>query len=415
MGPIALFDKSFLQSLSVDESVWFDHLYGAVVCPLFFAETLADLAKTPRDGKAALDEVAVIASKTPEWSGTPCYYHQHLCTWDLLGNAVPMTGQVPVAARSVMHADGRLGAVSDYPPEAEAFARWNKRQFLATEYLFARDWRERIRNTDLNSLRSAMKSRGIGPKTCKTLEDARRYAEWCVTAASSNLSRFESAMQTLGVPDDARAPIRNRWKHAGRQDLRSFAPYAAHVLCVEAFFAIGIAAHLIAAERPSNRIDVAYLFYLPFCNLFVSGDRLHRGCAPHFLRKDQEFLWAHDLKADLQSIDAHFKAQPDVIRALPIYNLLKELSIPQGITSRLTDKFAPGRSSRDEIDLSRISPESHQKLLQEMKGWQTASQLPNNMRIPEEALEGFSIQRLISKQRGSWTQVGPEVPDTPQE
>ena len=48
MGPIALFDKSFLQSLSVDESVWFDHFFLPVVSPLFFVETLADLAKAPR-------------------------------------------------------------------------------------------------------------------------------------------------------------------------------------------------------------------------------------------------------------------------------------------------------------------------------------------------------------------------------
>ncbi len=27
MGPIALFDKSFLQSLTVDELVWFDHFF----------------------------------------------------------------------------------------------------------------------------------------------------------------------------------------------------------------------------------------------------------------------------------------------------------------------------------------------------------------------------------------------------
>jgi hypothetical protein len=35
MGPIALFDKSFLQAISLDESVWFDHFFLAVVCPLF--------------------------------------------------------------------------------------------------------------------------------------------------------------------------------------------------------------------------------------------------------------------------------------------------------------------------------------------------------------------------------------------
>jgi hypothetical protein len=42
-----LFDKSFLQSLSVDDSVWFDQHFMPVVCPVFYVETLADLAKQP--------------------------------------------------------------------------------------------------------------------------------------------------------------------------------------------------------------------------------------------------------------------------------------------------------------------------------------------------------------------------------
>ncbi len=43
MGPILLFDKSFLQSLTVDEAVWFDHFFLTNVCPVFYVETLADL------------------------------------------------------------------------------------------------------------------------------------------------------------------------------------------------------------------------------------------------------------------------------------------------------------------------------------------------------------------------------------
>jgi hypothetical protein len=45
MGPIALFDKSFLQSLALDESTWFDNFFYPTICPLFYVETLADLSK----------------------------------------------------------------------------------------------------------------------------------------------------------------------------------------------------------------------------------------------------------------------------------------------------------------------------------------------------------------------------------
>ena len=53
MGPITLFDKSFLQQLNADEAVWFDNFFYPVIAPLFFIETLADLEKAPREGKTA--------------------------------------------------------------------------------------------------------------------------------------------------------------------------------------------------------------------------------------------------------------------------------------------------------------------------------------------------------------------------
>jgi hypothetical protein len=71
MGPIALFDKSFLQSLSLDESVWFDHFFIPNVCPLFYVETLADLEKPAREGKTSDQEVRVIADKFPEMTYIP--------------------------------------------------------------------------------------------------------------------------------------------------------------------------------------------------------------------------------------------------------------------------------------------------------------------------------------------------------
>ena len=96
MGPITLFDKSFLQSLSVDESVWFDHFFLTNVCPLFYVETMADLEKSPQKGRTAEDEVKIVADKFPEMHGMPCAHHTELCTANLLGGGVPMTGQIPL-------------------------------------------------------------------------------------------------------------------------------------------------------------------------------------------------------------------------------------------------------------------------------------------------------------------------------
>ena len=68
-GPIALFDKSFIEMLSLDEATVFDVLYGSVISPIFYAEVLADLSKAPRDERTVERLVADVARKTPVLHG----------------------------------------------------------------------------------------------------------------------------------------------------------------------------------------------------------------------------------------------------------------------------------------------------------------------------------------------------------
>ena len=327
-----------------------------------------------------------------------------------------MNGQVPIAARRIVREDGKIGAVADYPPEAEAFARWNQGHFIDVEHLFAHRWRERVRNTDLQALRTAMNTFGVSPKNCKTLEDARKYSEWCVTAMTKSSGRLEAAMDVVGVMQGPRHHIRERWKRSGKPPLRSFSPYVAHVLAVEAFFAIGVAAHLIPAERPSNRIDIAYLFYAPFCHVFVSADRLHCTCAPHFLRQDQVFVWGADLKSDLQSIDAHYKSLPDDERLKPVYKLAKSVPEASGITRAMAARFAPGNlSTKGQVDLSKLSPQGLKKLADHVKEWKQGYSQVGPVPGEGDAIESMSLERRVSRRRGSWLQVGPEVTDAEDE
>jgi len=97
MGPITLFDKSFLQFLSVDESVFFDRFFFPVICPVFYVETLADLEKVVRQGRTPEQEVGIIADKVPEMNGGPCAFHADLAAANLFGQSVPMDGRIPAA------------------------------------------------------------------------------------------------------------------------------------------------------------------------------------------------------------------------------------------------------------------------------------------------------------------------------
>ena len=93
MGPIVLFDKSFLQSLSIDEAVWFDHFFTSNIPPIFFTEPLADLKKGTLKGRTPEKEVSVIAAKTPELHSYPNVFHLELCIHNLHGRTVEMRGR----------------------------------------------------------------------------------------------------------------------------------------------------------------------------------------------------------------------------------------------------------------------------------------------------------------------------------
>ena len=103
-GPIALFDKSILQSLTIDEAVWFDTFYFPILTPLFFVETLADLDKEMRNGRSPEEFVGTLAEKTPLGGGINVH-HRTLCLAELFGNRIEMrrfpvvSGGSPVTTR----------------------------------------------------------------------------------------------------------------------------------------------------------------------------------------------------------------------------------------------------------------------------------------------------------------------------
>jgi hypothetical protein len=66
--------------------------------------------------------------------------------------------------------------------------------------------------------------------------------------------------------------------------------------------------------RPTNLLDVQYLYYLPFCMVFTSNDNLHCTLAPLLLHGEQDFVQGTELKTDLARIQAFWGARPPVER-----------------------------------------------------------------------------------------------------
>jgi hypothetical protein len=184
------------------------------------------------------------------------------------------------------------------------------------------------------------------------------------------------------------------------------------VLSIEVFFQFALAAGLIAAERPSNRTDIAYLFYLPFSTIFVSSDNLHRRCAHLFMRRNQEFVWGIDLKAALKEMNADFLKLPESERDKGIIGFGR--SPPEGnLVATLWDRYM--RKGYREAPNRKRDPERDAELLRKLKSFTKQPTLSPEEAAAQQEDEMLSIQRRVSRKRGSWWQVPKDLPDDPKD
>jgi hypothetical protein len=408
MGPITLFDKSFLQAISLDEAVWFDRFFMPVVCPVFYVETLGDLGKeSSRLGAAESAVVKDVAQKFPEMGGSPCASHVDIAINDLLGLHVPMDGRIPrPGGRPV-----KSGTVYDPGPEELAFGRWQQGKFHDVERIAAATWRKALSELDLNKVASELRSVGVDGKSCNTLEHARQLADALVSDPNHVLSVLSLAAAFLRIPQHLHGTIIEAWRREGRRSLKAFAPYA-DVVAVELFFQFGLAAHLIASNRPSNRTDIAYLFYLPFSMLFVSSDNFHRRTAPHFIRADQEFVWGHDLKAGLKAVNAHFLLVPEEQREKGIMSFA-DVPPDGNIVSDLWDRHLR-KGVRTEPQGIERDLERDAELIKKFKEFRKQPTLPPDQTGADRE-DMISIARSVHRKRGSWWQVPKDLPETADE
>lgn len=397
----ALFDKSFLQALNPSEAVWFDHFFYPVIAPLFYVETLADLEKSVRAGRTPEEEVGFIANKTPEMHGGPCAFHSDLSLSELLGRRFPLNHGIPVTGGRAVSLEGKFGVVFEQSPESKAFSRWQAGEFLQTEREFASQWREGIKNIDLYSVAESGRKIGIDYAKCNDLKQVKELAETIINANHQPYELMKLAFTFLNIPERYHRQIADYWHASGTPPLKQIFPYTSYVLVVELFFYIGLGADLLPKKPATNRIDMAYLFYLPFTKIFISGDNFHKTCAPYFLREDQKFIWGEDMKKSLGELNDHYSKFPDEEKKKGIMHFAnrppKEIN---GFVSSLWDCYCPDWRIEDPRTV--ISPEANKLLGEKLSRWTNSAQAEDMSSVNLNDLDTMSIERSVRAKRAGW-------------
>ena len=302
MGPNLILDKSALQALSQGEIYRLAAHYNMVTCPILLIEILGDLKKGTTGGGLALEQVQHLADKVLCDSFHPPFYLP-LVWQDLAGRRVPMTGQVPmVGGKEVVGKGGQKGIVFAPTPENEALLRWRDGLFNEGERALGRRWRESARALDLEGFQRRNRKTADWHRF-KNLDNLHRYVWWIThpKVRSEAQSVLTSLLDNFEVPVRLRDLILRRWQRLGWPDLDQFAPYAYHCFKVNLVFQYGVITGLITT-RPTNRVDIEYMYYVPFCDVFCSRDQLHKELSVPFLRTDQSFADGDELKSDLRHL-----------------------------------------------------------------------------------------------------------------
>ena len=162
--------------------------------------------------------------------------------------------------------------------------------------------------------------------------------------------------------------------------------------------------------KADNKVDIAYLYCLPFCHVFVSADNLHKRVVPLFLRSDQTFVDAAELKTDLQKLDAYYWALPEEVKNTGFYKFAKHPPLDDSfLVTRLWDKR--GIEWREQV--SKADPPDKlrdTKIIEELKRISDAAKSSDpNARLSIEDTVFMQISRTVARKKGKWDRFGPEV------
>lgn len=415
MGPYLIFDKSFLESLDTDEAVWLDNYFMNNITPLFYIETLADLGKKSKKGKIKRtpeELVGEIASKSPNMNAVPAVHHSRLVLGNMLGQEVEWKHHRPIISGGEYKKlpDGKIAIDFKQFPEFAALERWRVKDFRTVEEQLAHDWREALSNLTFDELIKKTKSLTSEDEKLSSEKDVIKLVDRLV---SSKYNQFiHLALDLLDIPEKARKPILKRWYDTRPQPFNEFAPYAAYVLKVDLFFYICLSKSFISKDRPSNKIDLAYLYYLPFCMVFTSNDKLHKRIAPLFLEDDQVFVSGDDLKLDFRKVNDYFLALPESIKIRGVYQFaIYPPYDTETLVGKLHDKFLIPWREKAKNHLTEVSKpiKKDTKLIDYLKKKQNSKVPYTGPPISSDEADSMVLTRKIPVKRGNWVLFPPEV------
>jgi len=403
LGPSLIFDKSSLESLNLDEAVLMDNFYMSTITPLFFVECLADLEKKISSNSTPEQLVGSLADRTPDSQGCPNVHHMEILKGELSRQFDLKTtyGRVAMAGGERVQLGDKKGVVYRRSPEREALERWTERHFLEVERNIAKNWRRALTRIDFDAMVTAVMAHLGHWRKPKSAEDAKQIADTIIDYMDPEwLIGF--GLDLLGVPEATDHVIGN-WIKLRRPPLRDYLPYFIFLLTINLFFCLVLPTQLLRNVKPSHQVDLAYLYYLPFCSVFTSKDNFHAQIVPLFLNENQTFVNGAEFKEELNRLNEYYSALPEEDQKTGLINFAKYPPDDTSfLTTRLWDKYLPRWREIKAKPREQRNPEAEKKLIEELNRMSSSSELQPHEERESDKLDYFTVIRNVKMRKGKW-------------
>lgn len=316
-------DKSFFECLTNEEHQNLNKKYAVVHTVTLFQEIQKNIIEKRRENQPDYKNLM------KKWNEANIPKQEHYITMmkmELLGHAVilnntsrgnPYLVPFDVSVQQLNWVEGRLSAADIEKANKLKQGSMNKAIDVGTKYFmggdrhlatrlkrnlkcltkssitlseFITEISEKLQNNLTNIPTPVLNELDFGYNVSERFKEGKKQAPNTVVTFEITLDEIDR--------------IKENWDYI-RSNLRDEFPYTFYFLLVNAFLNIGIPEMKLrqhmSLKEDDTLSDLQYLYYLPFCNVFVSNDRFHRKVVPEFLTSQQAFVWGFDLKEDVKS------------------------------------------------------------------------------------------------------------------
>lgn len=304
-----ILDKSTFQSLSYIELYRLSCYYKHIVTPVLTLEILGDLSKEKKEGKAPPENRVIDFAKKLFTNKTIVNQaFKRIVLMDLMGGEITLDRRPIVDVEKTTSLTKQVGFKVKESQEENAINKWKQGNFSDAEKELSAEWRRITSEPEI--LDRLKKTLNYEKLNLKSIEALHEYVLGTLNDPNNQQKLLIDTFQNYDISAQEGFTIISKWNQAGRPLIKNFSPYTFHCLTIDLMFLVGLTEQLIGT-RSTNAVDLQYLYYLPFCKIFSSNDKIHKQLVPQLIKSDQIFIEGPELKADFKSIIDYIESLPE--------------------------------------------------------------------------------------------------------